>query len=283
MLYLILSIICSVSVGVIFKIARKRDINITQIVAINYITAICLCIIILNPYIPPIDSNLPWHIYIPLMVLLPSIFLFLAMSIKRMGIVKTDAAQRMSLFIPILAAWLIFGETFNSYKWAGLAIGFPAIALILYKKADKTENKWLYPAVVLLGFGVIDVLFKQVVGTDVPYISSFFIVLCGALIVAWLIVFYQMAKGRKMQPVNVMFGLAVGAFNFGNILFYLMAHKAFSENPSTVFASMNMGVIVLGSLVGILAFKEKLSVVNYIGIALALCAIALITLSQIYA
>lgn len=283
MLYLILSIICSVSVGVIFKIARKRDVAIAQIVAFNYITAICLCYIIYRPQLPPIDSNLPWQIYIPLMVLLPSIFLFLALSIKHMGIVKTDAAQRMSLFIPILAAWLIFGEAFNSYKWAGLAIGFPAIALILYKKQDNTENKWLYPAVVLLGFGVIDILFKQIAGGAIPYTTSFFIVLCGALVVAWLIAFYKMTKGEKLQPVNVMFGLLVGAFNFGNILFYLKAHQAFSDNPSTVFSSMNMGVIILGSLVGILAFKEKLTVINYIGIALALCAIGLITLSQLYA
>jgi hypothetical protein len=32
----------------------------------------------------------------------------------------------------------------------------------------------------------------------------------------------------------------VGAFNFGNILFYLKAHQAFADNPSTVFAAMNM-------------------------------------------
>jgi hypothetical protein len=40
----------------------------------------------------------------------------------------------------------------------------------------------------------------------------------------------------------------VGAFNFGNILFYLKAHQAFADNPSTVFAAMNMGVIILGVL-----------------------------------
>jgi drug/metabolite transporter (DMT)-like permease len=283
MIYLILSIICSVSVGVIFKIARKHNVNITQIVAFNYITAVCLCFITLRPYIPAIDSTLPWHIYIPLMVLLPSIFLFLALSIKHMGIVKTDAAQRMSLFIPILTAWFIFGEEFNNYKWAGLAIGFPAIGLILYKKADKTENKWLYPAVVLFGFGIIDILFKQIAGIEVPYKTSLFLVLCGALAVSWLIVLYNLCNGKKIKVDNVKFGLGVGALNFGNILFYLMAHRDFSDNPSTVFASMNMGVIILGSLVGILAFKEKLSVINYIGIALALCAIGLITLSQIYA
>jgi multidrug transporter EmrE-like cation transporter len=70
-------------------------------------------------------------------------------------------------------------------------------------------------------------------------------------------------------------------FNFGNILFYLKAHQAFADNPSTVFAAMNMGVIILGSL-GILVFKEKMSQRNYLGLAFALVSIVLIALSQIY-
>ena len=70
----------------------------------------------------------------------------------------------------------------------------------------------------------------------------------------------------------------MGIFNFGNILFYLKAHKAFVENPSTVFAGMNMGVIVTGSLVGIFVFREKLTLINYLGLFLALVAIILIVL-----
>jgi multidrug transporter EmrE-like cation transporter len=46
---------------------------------------------------------------------------------------------------------------------------------------------------------------------------------------------------------------------------------------------MNMGVIILGSLVGIFLFKEKFSKLNYMGLTLALGAIIMITLSQIYA
>jgi len=56
-----------------------------------------------------------------------------------------------------------------------------------------------------------------------------------------------------------------------------------AQNPSTVFASMNMGVIILGSLIGIFVFKEKLNKLNYWGLFLALAAIILITLSKIYA
>jgi multidrug transporter EmrE-like cation transporter len=43
---------------------------------------------------------------------------------------------------------------------------------------------------------------------------------------------------------------------------------------------MNMGVIIIGSLVGVLIFKEKLSKMNFIGLFLALIAIVLIVLSQ---
>jgi len=200
-----------------------------------------------------------------------------------MGIVKTDAAQRLSLFIPILAAWLIFKEDFNSYKLIGLLIGFVALLLILRKNTGNDQNKWIYPTVVLLGFGVIDILFKQVaLYTALPYTTSLFVIFDIALAVSLLVViYYSVIKKVKLELKNILFGGLVGLFNFGNILFYLKAHKAFSENPSTVFAGMNLGVIVLGSLIGLLFFKEKLSKINFIGIFLALIAIIFIVFSQL--
>ena len=44
-------------------------------------------------------------------------------------------------------------------------------------------------------------------------------------------------------------------------------------NPSLVFSAMNMGVIVLGTLVGAMAFREPLSKLNLLGVLLALGAI----------
>lgn len=286
MLYLILSIICSVSVGVIFKSAKRYDTCITQIVAWNYIIAILCCLVMFNPEIEKIDSSSPWALYLPLSLLLPSIFLFLAMSINHMGIVKTDVAQRLSLFIPILAAWFIFKEEFNGWKIIGLAFGFPAILLILNRKNEDRNNSknWIYPAIVLLGFGIIDILFKQLVlHTTLSYTTSLFIVFCGALLVAWMYVLYEiLVKKISLKVINFGFGSIVGIFNFCNILFYLLAHREFAKNPSTVFAAMNMGVIFLGSLTGIFVFKEKVTKLNYFGLFLALLSIVFITISQIY-
>jgi drug/metabolite transporter (DMT)-like permease len=282
MLFLILSIICSVSVGVIFKIARRYPINIPQILATNYIFALLLCALFFSPDFSAIGTNAPWGIYILLGVLLPSIFLFLAASIKNVGIVKTDAAQRLSLFIPILAAWLIFDEQFDTLRIIAFGIAFPALLLILNKPSENTKNKWIYPAMVLIGFGVIDILFKQIaLYTDLPYTTSLFVVFGLALIIMTAVVVFEIAfKKAKFNLKNVLIGSLVGLFNFGNILFYLKAHQSFSENPSTVFAGMNIGVIIIGSLTGIFIFKEKLSKMNYVGLFLALVAIVLIVLSQ---
>jgi len=283
MLFLILSILCSVIVGVIFKVSRKYTISTTQIVAWNYVFALFLCYFFFSPDLSAINTAAPWEIYVPLGILLPTIFLFLAASIKHMGIVKTDAAQRLSLFIPILAAWLLFNEEFNSLKLIAFIIALPALLLILSKKSDNLNNKWIYPAVVLVGFGAIDILFKQIaLATSLPFTTSLFIVFGISFIIILAVALYEIIlKKTPFKSNNLLFGALVGLFNFGNILFYLKAHQAFAKNPSTVFAAMNMGVIIIGSIVGIVIFKEKVSRYNYFGLLLAIVAIVLITFSQV--
>jgi drug/metabolite transporter (DMT)-like permease len=161
-------------------------------------------------------------------------------------------------------------------------VGFPALLLILSKESKNSNNKWIYPAVVLVGFGTIDILFKQIaLTTTLPFTTSLFIVFGISLILILAVVFYEIAfKKAPFKSKNFLFGALVGVFNFGNILFYLKAHQAFAKNPSTVFAAMNMGVIILGSLTGIFLFKEKLNTKNYVGLLFALVAILLITFSQ---
>ncbi|MCZ4222788.1 DMT family transporter [Pedobacter rhodius] len=287
MIYIILSIFCSVTVAVLLKLAKRYQISIIQAVSINYLTALILCFLFFKPDVSLLNPSAPWPIYIALAVLLPVIFLFLAASVKNLGIVKTDIAQRLSLFIPILAAYFIFKEDFNQLKFIGIAVGFLAIILTFFRKTEhkSKSNNWIYPIMVFIGFGVIDVLFKQIaLYKELPYTTSLFVVFCLAFLVS-LIIVTIMVVGRKtkIQLVNIGCGLILGLFNFGNILFYLKAHRAFSANPSTVFTAMNLGVIIAGTLIGIVVFKEKLSQLNYIGIVLAICAVILITLSQLNA
>jgi len=287
MIYIILSVFCSVTVAVLLKLSKRYQISIIQAVTVNYLTAITLCFLFFKPDTTLVNKAAPWPIYAGLAILLPTIFLFLAASVKNLGIVKTDVAQRLSLFIPILAAYFIFKEDFSQLKFIGLGIGFIAIILTFLRKSEgrSKSGNWIYPLAVFVGFGLIDVLFKQVaLHKELPYTTSLFIVFCLAFLVSLVIVLAMViSKKTRLQLVNIGCGLILGLFNFGNILFYLKAHKTLSSNPSTVFAAMNLGVIVVGTVVGVILFKEKLSKLNYFGIALAICAVILITLSQLNA
>ena len=286
MIYILLSISCSVTVAVLLKLAKRYKINVLQAVLSNYLFAIILGCIFFRPDIKSltVTPSLP---YIALGILLPVLFLILAASVRRIGIVKTDIAQRLSLFIPIIASLYLFGETFNGLKIAGLIVGFSAIFFTLTRPSTvKTQNNnYVYPILVFIGFGIIDILFKQLAGNKaIPYTTAIISVFCISFIVALIAITYTvLIKKQKIELINLICGGILGVFNFGNILFYMKAHRAMADNPSTVFAAMNMGVILAGSVIGIIIFKEKVSKLNILGIILALAAIILITLSQQHA
>lgn len=287
MIYLVISIFCSVTVAVLLKLARRYKINVLQAITWNYLFAIVLSLVFFKPSVTELTTAKISPIYLVLGVLLPLVFWFLGASIRNIGIARTDIAQRLSLFISILAAYFLFGDQFNTLKILGLVFGFTAIIFTLYRKSNTPSSggNWIYPLLVFLGFGFIDILFKQVAQIkDLAYTSSLVLTFSISFFISLLAIIYLAAfKKQKLELVNFACGAVLGIFNFGNILFYLKAHRSMAENPSTVFAAMNIGVIILGTLVGILLFKEKLNRLNYIGLALALIAIIFITLSQFHA
>ena len=284
MWFVILSVICSVTVGIFLKVAKRFQLNIFQIITFNYFSALLLTYFTYQPELTLKGKTIPYSLFMGLAILLPIVFLIQAKSIKEVGIVKTDIAQRLSLFIPLTASYFLFNETFSQLKIIGFIVGFSAIFFTLNKKSENKSDSWVYPLLVLLGFGIIDILFKKVaVFKDFSFTTSLFIIFCGAFIISILFLIGKILVQKvKLESKNILWGLALGILNFGNILFYLKAHKALSENPSTVFAGMNMGVIILGSLTGILLFKEKMTKWNYLGILLAIISIIFITFSQFY-
>lgn len=82
------------------------------------------------------------------------------------------------------------------------------------------------------------------------------------------------AKSVRWRVESVVGGIFLGGLNFMNIVTYITAHQMMKDNPTLVFAGMNIGVIVLGTLSGALFFKEKINTINTAGIVLALCSIA---------
>jgi len=276
MIYIFISVCCSVFVSVLLKLAKRYEIDTRQAIAWNYSIAGILTWLIFKPEIPEFSETL-YPVYIALGLLLPSLFLVLAFSVQYTGIVKTDVAQRLSLFIPVLAAFLIFNEAYSLIKITGIVIAFIAIIFSIpwQKQTENSHSYWIYPLIVFIGMGIIDILFKQIARIEnIPFTSSLLVVFTLAFIISVLYLLYQMLKnGLKLTIINFICGWILGIANFGNIVFYLKAHQNLSNQPSLVFSAMNIGVILLGSAVGVLLFREKLSRLNYAGIILALISI----------
>jgi drug/metabolite transporter (DMT)-like permease len=288
MIYVLLSVCCSVIVSVLLKLAKRYSIDILQAIAWNYSIAMILTWLFYKPHLH-VDNlqSAPVFLYIALAVLLPALFVIIGLSVKATGIVRTDVAQRLSLFIPLIASYLIFNETFTILKLVGLGIGIIAIACsIPWQKQDingrKAGNSWMYLIIVFLGMGVIDVLFKQVaLFKGAPYTTSLFIIYGLSFLVSQVVLLIMVSSKKiKFTIRHIFFGWVLGIANFGNILFYLKAHQALASNPSTVFSAMNIGVITVGAIIGLVVFKERLSNLNKAGILLAIIAIVVIAYAQ---
>ncbi|WP_435931051.1 EamA/RhaT family transporter [Moraxella bovoculi] len=281
MSYLVLAISASVLVSIFLKMARSRGIDVAQAILINYITAIILCIYLLKPSfdVSQIMANGAF-IFVALGVLLPSVFIIMAKAVQMVGIAKSDVAQRLALFLPILASFTIFGEDLTLAKGAGLILAFSSLIALTYKPVHHTDVKvsdttdFKRAAVILggvwLGYGVIDILFKQMAKLGSAFPDTLFV----SFVLAFVLLFiYLMMNRTKWQPKSLASGVLLGALNFANILFYIKAHQVYKDDPTLVFAGMNIGVICLGAVVGLVIFREKISKINGLGILLGVLAV----------
>lgn len=276
------SALCSVLVSVLLKLASRGRLDVGQMVAWNYLAASLLTAWLLHPSLDALrQPQAPWGALLGLAVVLPVLFLVLGACVRASGIVRTDVAQRLSLLLSLLAAFTLFGERADGQRVLGLALGLLAVAGIVARPepappADARRG-WLLLLMVWGGFALVDVMLKRIAQTGTSSVA--------ALQVAFGLAFVLMLgrqlvlHGRGRSPLhwrNLGAGLLLGLLNFGNIVFYVRAHQALPDSPSVVFAAMNIGVVVLGTLVGVFAFGERTSRWNRLAIVLAIVAIVLI-------
>lgn len=282
MMYLMIAVLCSVAVSVLLKVLRQKNIDIRQTIVAGYPVAFLLTWFLLKPDVNMMSTlGGAWVIIIALGVLLPAVFIILGRAIESVGMVATDAAQRLSLIIPIVAAFLLFGEMLTGTRVFGLLLGFLALGALIYRPQQGQVSKqvkytplWLFG--VWAGYGIIDILFKQVAKQGSAFPLTLFVTfgLAGLLLFVYLLITRVRWQGKALAA-----GLLLGSLNMGNIYAYVRAHQVLSESPSIVFTGMNVGVIAVATLVGVGVFKEQLNRVNIVGLLLAICCVAVLFLA----
>ncbi len=281
--FLLASIVCSVAVSVLLKLAPRWRVDLRQAIAVNYLVASLLAWSLLggDPAAFGRFDRTGWGLLLALGIGLPAMFWVLALAVRRSGVVRTDAAMRLSLLLPLIAAFTVFGEPLSPAKGIGVVLGLVAITLIVLRRAGHAEDGKSWSGLLLVvfaGMGVIDILFKLMArlgqGSSASVLLAAFVLaaVLSLAAVAWL---YRSSRA-SWRPRHLLTGLLLGLLNFGNIVFYIQAHRALPTNPALVFAAMNIGVIVTATVVGMLALRERPGRANLAGLALAVIAVVIL-------
>ena len=293
MYWLLLSIITNTALLLILKSFRKFEVNTLQGIVVNYFTAGTTGLL-LNGIPLPVSAipHQPWSWVPPVLGgLFISIFLLLAKTAQTIGVSVATVANKMSLVIPVLAAVLFYHDSVSFIKITGLVIAIISVYLTsLPSKKDPPEIKraglkyfWM-PAVIFIGSGVLDSLVNHAKIRLVPdnhltiFLSLCFF--CAGTIGITVILFRRIRFGEKFQSKSIPAGIILGIPNYFSIYGITRALGCNLMETSELIPVNNMGIVALSAVSALVIFREKFSPVNWLGILLALGAIALIAFGK---
>jgi uncharacterized membrane protein len=82
----------------------------------------------------------------------------------------------------------------------------------------------------------------------------------------------------RVNLKNILGGIALGVPNYFSIFFLIRALRSEMLESSALFTLNNVAIVMFSTLMGILMFKEKLSLKNWGGVVLAVFSIILVAL-----
>jgi drug/metabolite transporter (DMT)-like permease len=215
-----------------------------------------------------------------------SLFNLAAYVVNQMGVAIATVAYKLSLVIPFVFSLYLYKEHSTLLKIGGVVLALVAVWFTTRPNRNELKGKpvswlvWMMPLLLFVGSGLLDAMIKYVeqlyinpANQDTYLIMAF----CVAATVGWLILLYLFITGRQQFSYKaILAGIGIGIPNYFSIWCLMGALKGYTGNSSAIIPINNMGIVLVNALVAWLVFKEKLSLINWLGIVLSLGAIALI-------
>ena len=274
MFYLILAIISSALVSVVMRISQRFTRNGMTLLASNYVMCTAAAAFLAGSPIPTGEGS-------GLTILMGCIsgvlyllgFVLLQYNIRRGGVVLPATFQKLGVLVPTIAAITIFGETPRATQLLGVGIAIGAI-LFMQGRTGKAEMSNLLGLLAsLLCGGVCDVMSKVFETWGNPAHGDCFLVFTF-LVATALSIGVCVAKKQSVTLPDVLWGLALGVPNYMSARFLLWALK---EVPAVVvYPTFSVGTIIAVTVVGVLAFREKVGKRKLIALGMILGALVLL-------
>ena len=284
MLYLVLAIVFSTGVFVAMRLFERFKLDNHQALMWNYVFAAGTGFLMCKQFDTPTQLvNEPWF-GLSILTGFWFIFTYLLMtaSTQRSGVTVTSLSSKLSVVLPTLAGVVLFSEKLNFVATMGIVLALVALVLVVGgKNATNKDIKinWLLPVLIFFGTGTGDILMKlteqQNSSDDMGFMIAFIYFI--AMLFGFLVVAFDLIRSKsKWQWKNAIGGITLGVINFFSTFCVYNAMRCFDN--VVLFPVYNIGVVCLTALTGWLLFKEKLTWKNYLGLAIAILAVILITL-----
>lgn len=289
MIDLALAVACGLAIGMIFKHASRLGLDRLSLITANYLSAFFISFLLLNTegFQPGVELTILGLFTGGLFI---AAFFVLALATAVAGMALAIAVMRLSVVIPFVASWVIWNEAPSTYQICGLIVAGAAFFLISRRsqetvvadpappqphEAAPSKRTFLTLLLLFLMGGMIDTMMKtfdEVFAAD-HSTAAFMTMAFG---VAFLLGLALVAGRRRRTDLRtVAWGFVLGAANVGSVEFFLSAIRQLSG--PFVFPANNILLVIGSALLGVLFWREKLSRMNWLGVALA--AIALILLN----
>lgn len=282
--YLILCICCSTAILTVFKIASRCRQDIFRIILINYLVASLSAFLIYLPAhhdFQQVIQVFPWALVIGIIFI--ALFFLVGRTTLVSGMTVTSIATKMSVVIPVLFSMWVYQESSGVLKLGGIGLAIIALFLSVFRKHRIKGGYllWFLPLLLFFGNGFLDSVLKF---TQAEKLIDFDVYLFNAMVfgVALFAGVLIWPFRRKSMPASldwrtILLGSILGLANFGSLFGMVMALRSHIDS-SMVFVINNTGVVVFSTIIGIAVFKERLSVINLIGIFLAIVSIVMLSL-----
>lgn len=277
---LLLAITSSSLIAIFMRLGEKYIKNNMAMFMANYAVCIvlaCSFMDTVNPFVRA--EGMPFTVIVGTIsgIMYLVNFVLLNVNITKNGVVLASTFMKLGVLVPTIMAIVAFHEVPGVGQIAGIVLAIAAILVINLEKGAGSgagsQRVWLI--VLLLVGGLTDSLANVYEKNGNPALKDqyLFYTFGAALVISIIMIF---VKKQHVTMMDILFGVIIGVPNYFSARFLL---GALSSLPAiVVYPVYNVATILVVSIAGVVAFKEKLGGRKLLGLLLIVTALVLLNI-----
>lgn len=279
MLSLCLAILSSSLVSVVMRLSGSRVKDNLGMLAMNYIVCTLLSGLLggFGELLSPMDSGRATVLAMGGIngVLYLAGFVLMQINIQRNGVVLSSIFQKLGLLVAMVVSVCVYHEVPTLPQGVGFVLAVLAIIVMNYRKSGETVGYKAGLIWMLLACGMANAMSQVFSEFGRPELEGQFLMFTfGSAMVLCLAM--MAAKKQKIGLWEFAFGALIAVPNFFSSKFILGALETL---PAVIVQPVsNVGGILMVTLAGLVLFRERLTKLQWAGMAAILVALVLLNI-----